>query len=411
MSKCSLTGAIFLSAILLASVSGCVLDPGRQKDDNQNVGVEGSQTSDNVSSAPTPKIDSSADAPTNPVIVPESILAQLPTGIANQIKKDGFESLPADTQAKILQVMKSSAQSPANGSNSTANLPPTGENNRNLIPLNDLGKGTYKGYQGGLYDNGSNAPSREYLQIGLNSAAQISPLNSNGVPDASGKIVLLTVGFSNTTMESQEFIKVANADPQKNPKVFVVDGAVGGRDAIELSNPGMTRYWDELQAKLDKANVTSAQVQAIWLKEVVAGDTLPFPQDAERFRDTLIAIVKTLKTKFPNLHLIYVSSRTYGGYALRNGSQEPWAYEGAFAYKWMIENWEKGPTPGDPWVAWGPYLWANGSTPRSDGLTWNLSDFRTDDQMHPSPSGMQKVAQMLSNFFKTDPTAKSWYLR
>ena len=81
--------------------------------------------------------------------------------------------------------------------------------------------------------------------------------------------------------------------------------------------------------------MTPQQVQAIWLKEVVAGDTLPFPQDAARFRDALVKIVNTLKDSFPNLRLIYVSSRIYGGYALRNGSKEPWAYEGGFAYKWM----------------------------------------------------------------------------
>ncbi|RKN75860.1 SGNH/GDSL hydrolase family protein [Paenibacillus ginsengarvi] len=136
---------------------------------------------------------------------------------------------------------------------------------------------------------------------------------------------------------------------------------------------------------------------------------MQFPEDAERFRDALTAIVQTLKSKNPNLHLLYVSSRTYGGYALRNGSQEPWAYEGGFAYKWMIEQWEEGQTPGDPWVAWGPYLWANGATPRSDGLAWELEDYIPSDQMHPNASSTAKVSAMLSQFFKTDPTARSWY--
>ena len=152
-------------------------------------------------------------------------------------------------------------------------------------------------------------------------------------------------------------------------------------------------------------------MQVVWLKEVVAGDTLSFPADAERFRDDLTAIVKRLKSTFANLRLVYVSSRSYGGYALRNGSQEPWAYEGGFAYKWMIADWAKGPTPGAPWVAWGPYLWANGSTPRSDGLTWELGDFQSDDQMHPNAAGQAKVAGLLSSFFKTDPTARVWYLK
>lgn len=157
--------------------------------------------------------------------------------------------------------------------------------------------------------------------------------------------------------------------------------------------------------------MTPPQVQVIWLKEVVAGDTLPFPQDAERFRDALIKIINTLKDAFPNLRLIYVSSRIYGGYALRNGSQEPWAYEGGLACKWMIEDWAKGPTPGNPWVAWGPYLWANGTQPRGDGLTWDLTDYVETDQMHPGPVATAKVASALSSFMKTDPTAKTWYLK
>ncbi|TNJ62270.1 hypothetical protein FE784_31255 [Paenibacillus hemerocallicola] len=305
----------------------------------------------------------------------------------------------------------SSVQGPARGAADGTNVTPTGENYKDLIPLTDLKNGTYRGYEGGLYAGGSNKPSQEYLKIGMESAAKIRPLNAAGKPDDKGIIGMLTVGFSNTTMESQSFIKVSNADPERNPRVVVVDGAVGGRDAIELSDPSMTRYWNEQQGRLDQTKVTPAQVQVIWLKEVVAGDTMQFPQDAERFRDALAKIVRTLKTKFPNLHILYVSSRIYGGYALRNGSQEPWAYEGGFAYKWMIEDWEKGPTPGDPWVAWGPYLWANGTTPRNDGLVWNLQDYVESDRMHPGPSGTSKVASLLSDFFKTDPTAKSWYLK
>ena len=86
-----------------------------------------------------------------------------------------------------------------------------------------ISTGTYKGYEGDyMLDN---IPPADYLQIGMDSAAKIRPLNSEGKP-IRGKIGLLTVGFSNTTMESQQFIKVSNADPQKIPNVYVVDGAV-----------------------------------------------------------------------------------------------------------------------------------------------------------------------------------------
>jgi lysophospholipase L1-like esterase len=48
--------------------------------------------------------------------------------------------------------------------------------------------------------------------------------------------------------------------------------------------------------------------------------------------------------------------------------------------------------------------------PRSDGLTWACSDL-ADDGTHPSSTGRQKVAQLLLDFVRTDPTAREWYLR
>jgi hypothetical protein len=64
-----------------------------------------------------------------------------------------------------------------------------------------------------------------------------------------------------------------------------------------------------------------------------------------------------------------------------------------------------------PVVLWGPYLWADGTTPRKDGLIWNRDDLRDNDGTHPSPSGQMKVAELLVNFFHSDPNVKSWYLK
>jgi hypothetical protein len=45
---------------------------------------------------------------------------------------------------------------------------------------------------------------------------------------------------------------------------------------------------------------------------------------------------------------------------------------------------------------------------RSDGLIWECADFQTDGT-HPSPSERSKVANMLLNFFRTEPAAQVWY--
>jgi hypothetical protein len=234
--------------------------------------------------------------------------------------------------------------------------------------------------------------------------------------------VLLSIGMSNTTQEFSMFLRLANADPAKNPKVVLVDGAQGGQTAARIANPATTGagFWKTVDERLQAAGMTREQVQVVWIKEADAGPTEGFPKYAQTLRDELRQVVQLLPGRFPNVKLGYLSSRTYGGYARTRLNPEPYAYESGFSVKWLIEEQIKGDpalafdsTKGErraPWLSWGPYLWANGTKKNPDGLFYEEKDFGPDGT-HPSESGRRKVAEQLLRFFTTDSTTKPWFVK
>src|SRR5206468_3565872 len=70
-----------------------------------------------------------------------------------------------------------------------------------LKPLAELGTRKYYGFEGGLYPGGTNERPAAHEAAGLALAAQVRPLDAAGKPAADGKVVLLSVGMSNTTQE------------------------------------------------------------------------------------------------------------------------------------------------------------------------------------------------------------------
>ncbi len=277
-----------------------------------------------------------------------------------------------------------------------------------MTPLTDLGSAVYLGFPGGLYPKGENVRPLAHEKAGVALAASVQPLDVHGHVSNSGKIVMLCVGMSNTSREFSHFIELAEAHPRKNPTLSMIDTAQEGGAATQLAVP-FDEYWAEVDHQLRGSGISPAQVQVAWLKTALARESRGFPEHARLLQRTLRAIVGILTTKFPQLKLIYLSSRTYGGYSESELSPEPIAYQSAFAVKWLIEERINNSERLVPWVSWGPYLWANGMTPRSDGLTWERDDFEPDG-VHTSAQGAAKVATKLLEFFESDRTAQPWFL-
>ncbi|MEO8295320.1 MAG: Ig-like domain-containing protein [Gemmatimonadota bacterium] len=306
------------------------------------------------------------------------------------------------------------------------------------VPLIDMGNRTYLGFTGRLYP-GSNVMPSAHAQAAAARARNIEPLNAAGNPSPGGKFVLLSVGISNAAQEwcdvvsfpctSWSFTGQALADNAVNhSSLAIMNGAQGGQTTQFWDSPTDPDYDRVRDSVLTPMGLTEAQVQIVWLKTFNADPTVSLPAanaDAILLVTQYGNILRALKVRYPNLQMVFMSSRIYGGYGLTGQNPEPYAYETGFAVKWtiqaQIDQMANGGTVVDaragdldygsiaPWVGWGPYLWADGLNPRSDGLTWLSSDMESDGT-HPGIPAETKVGNLLLQFFKTDIHSSCWFL-
>jgi len=340
------------------------------------------------------------------------------------------------------------------------------------IPIMDMTSLQYLGFQGGLYENSSDTVPADHAAAGLSAAASIRPLDQNGSPSSNGAVVFLSIGMSNATIEFSAFQTQAAANPNVNHTTLAMEnGAYGGVTACPWTVaqglptptpcPGLTgvpaenqydRVRDTVLATATAAPsappgcgsasnpcLTEKQVQVVWIKNanpspalngqgslsastVCANDILTI--EACNYESQLGQTIRAAKSRYPNLKQVFLSTRIYAGYALVPLNPEPYAYEYGFSAKWLIQaqidqirNSTVNPVAGDlnysnghaAWTAWGPYLWADGASPRSDGMYWcggqssapcNGEDDYQSDFTHPNAQfGTPKVVNLLMKFF------------
>ncbi|MBZ5719918.1 MAG: hypothetical protein LAO03_06015 [Acidobacteriia bacterium] len=351
------------------------------------------------------------------------------------------------------------------GGSGVSNQPPPPPPNGTKIPLMDMtASSNYLGFAGGLYENNTNTVPTDHNQAGLATVSQVVPRDASGNPSPNGKVVFLSIGMSNANFEFGFFQNQIATDNRVNHTTLDVEngaqpgvtacfwtqtsGVPAGCDPPDPApicpTPDVNPYDIVRDCVLTPAGLTEAQVQVAWFKQAdkSPGTSGKVPlcdasqpgcvnndsTDALHLERLEGEILRAAQIRYPNLKQVFIASRIYGGYATITLNPEPFAYESGFTVKWLIQaqiNQERGDGPdavaGDlsytngkaPWIAWGPYIWANGPNPRSDGLTWcdgqpappcnGEEDFRLDDHTHPNPTGQQKVSTYLLNFFLSSP--------
>jgi hypothetical protein len=123
-------------------------------------------------------------------------------------------------------------------------------------------EGLYK-EQTGVPWRGQNVPPEAHVKAAQAQTTLIVPRDAQGNPSDTGKIVLISLGMSNTTQEFSVFQKSADADPNKWPKVTIVDCAQGGMAAHQWAYPEVVvkqnrpSPWDVMDQRLKASGVTA----------------------------------------------------------------------------------------------------------------------------------------------------------
>lgn len=295
--------------------------------------------------------------------------------------------------------------------------------NTGLIPIPDLGLGTYRGFTGGLYPDGSNVRPTEYLAACIEHVQNIQPLDIAGNADEDGRIVMLGIGASNPGAEFNKFIEISNYFEPRNDKLSLINGCVPSI-GIQDMNYTASEYWGNVMNILEENDLSADQVQIVWIEEenTAVGDTA-FPSAAQALVTDFHFLLQAIKIMFPNTQICYVTARAYSGYAdpgtedLTNGLKFPRDYYNGWGLKWFIENvinhelgyTYEGPSAEIPLVTWGTYHWTDGSVERMDGLLLDCEEDVAPDGLHLSGSGEIKMGQLMLNYFIADTTAKYWF--
>lgn len=310
--------------------------------------------------------------------------------------------------------------------------------NTGLVPITEMTT-PYFGYEGGLYGGYSNDAPQAHVDSAGVAAQRIVPRDASGNTGA-GKYVLLSLGYSNAAQEwcakvtassnppctSWSFFGQAKNDSNiAKPLLSVQNGAYASQTNASWNQPTDPAY-NVVKTRLQAKGITEAQVEAVWFKIANGHPTVSLPAanaDVYKLVQSTGQAVRAMKVRYPNLQMVFISPRIYGGYAVTTVNPEPYAYESAFAVQQVVRAQinqyatgqidtlagDLGPAVA-PWIGWGPYLWADGTLPRVDGLIWQQSDFESDGT-HPATPAETKVGGELLMFFKTVPHARCWFVK
>lgn len=297
--------------------------------------------------------------------------------------------------------------------------------------LTDLGPDQkFKQYYGGLYptDLHPDTIARRNEQYDIY-AKRVQPIN--------GRILTLAIGNPNGVGQFNYMVDSV----RKHPKFIAQNTFVnlcGPKWNIEtfVSKTKKLNGSDSVSKAINKLGYEDNDLQVIWMylgSSTIKPDT--FRNIRYNYLDLTTKITSAsmnLRSRFPNLKFIFISSQVYAGYVdvsntsidstllSTNDYYSAWSirqvvydqYQGAGSYGNTFFSKEQLKEKFWPLVAatrWAVDNWSDGNTTRKDGLEWLCEDFEADGWTL-APLGIEKAGKRLAHFFLTDTLTKQWML-
>jgi len=286
-----------------------------------------------------------------------------------------------------------------------------------MVPINDLGKGTFNGFTGGLYPNGLNSPTGIYAADLYKICHHITPLDTFGNPSTNGKVLFVSLGWSTCGNNMRALENKTTGNPLTNPKLLLVtlnEGSGKGR-LNDIANPN-DQYWDVVASQIKKANTSFRQVQIIYLETEDSTKLITFPGRPVLVKNELESCFRIFQQKFPNVKVVYLLARTTTfGSNEHIFNTEPCPYYFGWACKWAIQDQingvagtaYKGENKVSPIITWGFYQWADSIPRTTDGFSWVESE--SSDGLHANSVGQDTLSGRFQQFLLSDKNAKGWY--
>ena len=267
------------------------------------------------------------------------------------------------------------------------------------VPLPDLCGDTYYGQAGCLYP-GSNQPPAAY-------AAELDAVAATLAAD--NQVVVLSLGMSMMQNATNGFLTAGYASGMTpagtavNPAFLLLNGAIGSKQQ-NWESPTNT-VWNRGEQVLTSAGLIPADVDVILYHNAWAGpSTLPFPDHAVNMLSSLEITMPIIRDKYPNTKMVLVANRHY---ALSPDSKhpEPYAYEEAWSWKWLIANRISCTVDCGPVIAWLTNQWVP---------DWaNHQEYYIEDGLHLSPGpggGQWASAELWYGAMIATSYIAPWYL-